>query len=61
MAITKSTLRRKLNFRYDKELADFFGITQGALAQWGENDPIPKQREWQAKALRPDLFKKTRK
>lgn len=56
MAITKAALRRKLNFRYDSELARFFGITQGALAQWGEDDPIPQQREWQARALRPDLF-----
>lgn len=60
MAITKAALRHKLNFRFDSQIAEFFGITQGAVAQWKENKPIPAPREWQAKALRPDLFPATK-
>lgn len=56
MRLTKAIVRQKLGIRFDKDLAKVLGITQGAVAQWGEHDPIPMQRVWQLQALRPDLF-----
>jgi DNA-binding transcriptional regulator YdaS (Cro superfamily) len=35
-------------------LARLLGITQAAVAQWGEN--VPEARVWQLKVLRPDWF-----
>lgn len=55
--ITKRTLRTALGpGTRDVAIADFFGITQAAVSQWGEDDPIPEMRALQAMHKRPDLF-----
>lgn len=57
MTITKASLKRALGLETDTELAQFFGTTKQAVGQWGDDDkPIPEGRQWQARALRPDLF-----
>jgi hypothetical protein len=35
-------------------LAKILGISQAAVAQWGET--IPKAREWQLRYLKPEWF-----
>lgn len=56
MAITKQALRAALGLTKDTELAEFFTTSKQAVFGWGETDPIPEGRQWQARALRPDLF-----
>lgn len=55
MNITKRMIREAVGGR-DVDVARFFGVTRGAVAQWGEDDPLPEGRQWQARAKRPDLF-----
>ena len=52
---TKAQLRTALEVT-DAGLADFFGITRAAVAQWPEEEPIPELRQLQARQRRPDLF-----
>jgi hypothetical protein len=54
--LTKSQLRSKLDLTSDAALADFFGITRAAIAQWADDKPIPELRQLQAERLRPDVF-----
>lgn len=55
--ITKRQLREALGPKTrDVTIASFFGITQAAVSQWGEDDPIPEMRALQAIQKRPDLF-----
>lgn len=54
--ITKREARNLLGFQLDKELAQFFGLSKGAVSAWPEEQPIPDGRCWQLRALRPDLF-----
>lgn len=56
MQMTKRNVKEALGIETDAELARFFGIGRWAVGQWGENDPIPEGRQWQARAQRPDLF-----
>lgn len=56
MNMTKREVREALGFTLDKELAAFFGLGKAAISAWNEDDPIPEGRQWQARALRPDLF-----
>lgn len=56
MNMTKAEVRTALGFTLDKELAEFFGVGKAAVSQWGESDPLPEVRQWQARAKRPDLF-----
>lgn len=53
--LTKADLRKVLGTT-DAGVADFFEITRAAVAQWGEDDPIPELRQLQAERKRPDLF-----
>lgn len=55
MNITKRTVREALSGK-DADVARFFGITAGAVSQWADDEPLPEGRQWQAVALRPDLF-----
>ena len=55
MNITKRQVREAVGKR-DADVARFFGITPGAVAQWPDDEPLPEGRQWQARALRPDLF-----
>jgi len=56
MNLTKRTTREALGFATDRQLADFFGTSKQAVSAWGEDEPLPEGRQWQARALRPDLF-----
>lgn len=57
MNITKRALKAALNIETDADLARFFATSRQNVGQWGgEDDPIPDGRQWQARALRPDLF-----
>lgn len=59
MDLTKKSLKRALGMKTDADLARFFGVERSAVHQWPVNKPIPEGRQWQVRALRPDLFDKT--
>lgn len=54
--MTKAEVKRALGVSKDAELARVFGIGRWAVGQWHEDEPIPEGRQWQLRALRPDLF-----
>lgn len=54
--ITKRSAREALGFTKDKELADFFSTTKQAVSAWAEDEALPEGRQWQLRAVRPDLF-----
>jgi hypothetical protein len=56
MTITKRLLKELLGFETDVEVAAFFGTTKQAVNAWGVDEPLPSGRQWQARALRPDVF-----
>lgn len=56
MNMTKRTVREALGFTLDRQLAEFFGVGKAAVSAWGDDDPLPEGRQWQAMALRPDVF-----
>jgi hypothetical protein len=58
MELTKRSLKAALGVRSDADLARFFDCTRSAVHQWADSDPLPKARQWQVRALRPDLFRK---
>lgn len=55
MDITKRAVREAIDGK-DADVARFFGVTAGAVSQWPDDEPLPEGRQWQARALRPDLF-----
>lgn len=56
MDMTKREVRAALGFTLDKELAEFFGVGKAAVSNWPEDEPLPEVRQWQACALRPDIW-----
>ncbi|WP_231111979.1 helix-turn-helix domain-containing protein [Stenotrophomonas maltophilia] len=54
--MTKRAVRKALGFTRDRQLAEFFGVGKAAVSNWPEDDVLPEVRQWQARALRPDLF-----
>lgn len=54
--ITKAMAKTALGFAQDTQLANFFQTTKQAVGRWDEDEPLPEGRQWQARALRPDLF-----
>lgn len=56
MNMTKREVREALGFTLDRQLADFFGVGKAAVSNWPEDESLPEVRQWQAKALRPDVF-----
>lgn len=58
MNITKRSVRAALGLQFDKDLAEFFGVGKAAVSNWPEDEPLPEARQWQAHALRPDLFER---
>lgn len=56
MNMTKRQIREALGCTLDKELAEFFGLGKAAISAWGEDETIPEGRQWQARALRPDVI-----
>ena len=61
MNMTKREIREALGLPTDTALADFFGVTKAAVSLWPDAEPIPSGRQWQLRALRPDLFEKPSK
>ena len=57
MDMTKTAVRTALGLATESQLADFLGVTRSAISQWPDDEPIPMQRQWQLRALRPDLFR----
>ena len=53
--LTKHEVRTALGFETDADLADLFGISRAAVAQWDRDKPIPELRWLQLQMLRPDL------
>lgn len=56
MDMTKDIVKRALGIESDAELARYLGVSRGAVWLWGDDEPIPDGRQWQLRALRPDLF-----
>ena len=56
MHMTKRSVKQTLGFTKDIELASFLGISKQAVSQMGEDEPLPEGRQWQVRALRPDVF-----
>lgn len=56
MDMTKNNVKRALGIESDAELGRYLGISRGAVWFWGGDEPIPDVRQWQLRALRPDLF-----
>ncbi|HYG07320.1 MAG TPA: hypothetical protein VD865_13075 [Stenotrophomonas sp.] len=54
--LTKKRVREALGFTLDRELAEFFGTSKQAVSRWPEDEALPDGRQWQARAMRPDLF-----
>ena len=57
MDMTKAAVKSALGFSTDVELARFFKTTRQAVWRWPDNEPIPEGRQWQLRAMRPDLFR----
>jgi len=50
--ITKREARKLLGARNDYQLSLALGIAHQAVYKWGnDDDPIPRQRVWQIKAM----------
>lgn len=57
MSITKGQAKAALGINTDSELARFLGVTKQAVSQIGDDDAeLPDGRQWQLRALRPDIF-----
>lgn len=61
MEMTKASVRAALGFTKDVQLANFFGIGKAAVSLWKEDEPIPEGRQWQARAMRPEVFNASNK
>lgn len=56
MNITKRQIKAALGLTTDVEVATFFNTSKQAVGAWGDDEPIPEGRQWQAIALRPGVF-----
>ena len=56
MDITKRIARERLGIKKDTDLADFFGVTAGAVSQWPEDVALPELRQTQLLLRRPTEF-----
>lgn len=57
MEITKRSAKAALGLDTDAGLAQVLGISKQAVSQMGsEDEALPMARQWQLRALRPDLF-----
>lgn len=54
--LTKKQVREALGLRTDAALADWFEVSRAAVAQWTEDEPLPRLRQLEACQRRPDLF-----
>lgn len=56
MDMTKSAVKAALGLETDASLAALLGVGRWAVGQWPADKEIPKARQWQLQAMRPDLF-----
>jgi len=56
MDMTKAAVKAALGFKTDAELARFYETTRQAVDKWPEDEPIPRARQWELRARRPELF-----
>lgn len=56
MDITKRQAKASLGFTKDIQLARFFRIGKGGVSIWRDDAPLPRGRQWELIARRPDLF-----
>lgn len=56
MDMTKAAIKDALGIATDAALAEFFGIERQAVFAWKDDKPIPRGRQWELRAKRPDLF-----
>lgn len=54
--MTKAAVKTALEIETDAGLAALLGIGRWAVGQWPTDKPIPKARQWQLRAMRPDVF-----
>lgn len=47
---------RRLGFTKQRELADFFAVSETAVSLWPADAPLPEKRILQLQVRRPDLF-----
>lgn len=56
MTITKRSAKQLLGLPTDAALARLLKISRQALRPLEQDDPLPEGRQWQLRAMRPDLF-----
>lgn len=56
MELTPNNIMKALGIETKSALAEFFSTSRQNVHQWADDQPIPEGRQWQAIALRPDLF-----
>lgn len=57
MDMTKRAVKQALGIETDADLARYLGMkNRWAVGQWAADEPIPEGRQWQLRALRPELF-----
>lgn len=61
MDMSKTGVKKLLGLESDAELARFFNVGRGAVYHWPDEEPIPESRQWELKARRPDLFRRSKK
>lgn len=61
MDITKRKAKKRLGLKSDYALAKFFDCTRMAVSLWGEDTPLPKQRQQYLRAVHPDKFPAARR
>ena len=54
--MTKAAVKTALEIETDAGLAALLGIGRWAVGQWPADKAIPKARQWQLRAMRPDVF-----
>jgi len=56
MDMTKAAVKAALEIETDAGLAALLGIGRWAVGQWPADKAIPEARQWQLRAMRPDVF-----
>jgi len=56
MDTTKRQAKALLTIKRDVDLARLLGTTKQAVSRWQEDEALPDARQWQLRAMRPDLF-----
>ena len=54
--MTKAAVKAALKIETDAGLAALLGIGRWAVGQWPADKAIPEARQWQLRAMHPDLF-----